>query len=124
MLLTKTIEEKSNRIIELLLSSVTPGELMIGKLFGIAAIGLTMVGAWMVALFGILSWKAGGSSELAGQMLTVLKGSNLILLFAVYFVLGYLMYAGFILSIGSVCNTIKEAQSYMGVLTIVMMVPM
>jgi len=124
MLLTNTIEEKSNRIIEVLLSSVTPGELMIGKLFGIAAIGLTMIGAWMLALFGILSWKAGGSSVLAGQMLTVLKGSNLIFVFTLYFMLGYLMYAGLILALGSVCNTLKEAQSYMGVLTMIMMVPL
>jgi len=124
MLLNNTIEEKSNRIIEVLLSSVTPGELMMGKLFGIAAVGLTMVGAWMLALFGILSLKAGGASLISSQILGVLKGSNLILLFSIYFLLGYLMYAGFILSIGSVCNTIKEAQSYMGVLTMIMMVPM
>ena len=124
MLLNNTIEEKSNRIIEVLLSSVTPGELMMGKLFGIAAIGLTMVGAWMVALFGILSWKSGGASELAGQLLTVLHSSNLVPLFAIYFLLGYLMYSAFILSVGSVCNTIKEAQNYMGVLTMVMMVPL
>jgi len=124
MLLNNTIEEKSNRIIEVLLSSVTPGELMMGKLFGIAAIGLTMIGAWMAALFGILSWKAGGASEMAGQLLVVLKASNLIPLFALYFLLGYLMYAAIILSIGSVCNTIKEAQSYMGLLTVVLMVPL
>ena len=49
MLLSNTIEEKSNRIIEVLLSSVTPGELMTGKLLGIAGVGLTMVGAWVVA---------------------------------------------------------------------------
>jgi ABC-2 type transport system permease protein len=124
MLLNNTIEEKSNRIIEVLLSSVTPGELMMGKLAGIAAIGLTMISAWMLAVFAILSWKAGGASLLAGQMLGILKTSNLIPLFSIYFLLGFLMYAGFILSIGSVCNTIKEAQSYMSVLTIVMMVPL
>jgi len=124
MLLSNTIEEKSNRIIEVLLSSVTPGELMMGKLFGIAAVGLTMVGAWMLALFAILSWKSGGASEVAGQMLAVLKTTNLIPLFSLYFILGYLMYAALFLSIGSVCNTIKEAQSYMGVITLMMMVPL
>ena len=124
MLLNNTIEEKSNRIIEVLLSSVTPGELMMGKLFGIAGIGLTMVGAWMFSLFGILGWKAGGASEIAGQLLTVLRASNLVPLLSVYFLLGYLMYAAFILSIGSVCNTIKEAQSYMSLLTVIMMVPL
>lgn len=124
MLLNNTIEEKSNRIIEVLLSSVTPGELMMGKLFGIAAVGLTMVGAWMASLFAILSWKSGGASEVAGHVLTVLKTSNLIPLFSLYFLFGYLMYAALILSIGSVCNTIKEAQSYMGILTIFMMIPL
>jgi ABC-2 type transport system permease protein len=124
MLLGNIIEEKSNRIIEVLLSSVTPGELMMGKLFGIAAIGLTMVGAWVAALFGILSWEAGGMSDVAGPLLGVLRSSNLLPMFALYFLLGYLMYAGLILSLGSVCNTLKEAQSYMGVITMVMMVPL
>jgi ABC-2 type transport system permease protein len=124
MLLNNTIEEKSNRIIEVLLSSVTPGELMMGKLIGIAGTGLTMVAAWMVALFGILAWKAGAPSDVSAQLLTLLKGSNLVPLFCLYFVFGYLLYAGLILSIGSVCNTIKEAQSYMGIATMVMMVPL
>lgn len=124
MLLTNIIEEKSNRIIEVLLSSVTPGELMMGKLFGIAAVGLTMVGSWMLALLGILSWKAGGASGVTSQILTVLQSSNLILMFSVYFLFGYLLYAALILALGSVCNTLKEAQSYMGVITMMMMVPL
>lgn len=127
MLLNNIIEEKSNRIIEVLLSSVTPWELMMGKLFGIAAVGLTMVGSWMLALVGILVWKTSGvsgASAVTGQMLSVLHSSSLIPMFGVYFVLGYLMYAACILALGSVCNTLKEAQSYMGVITMVMMVPL
>jgi ABC-2 type transport system permease protein len=124
MLLTNIIEEKSNRIIEVLLSSVTPGELMMGKLIGIGAVGLTMVGSWMLALFGILSWKSGGASGVTGQLLTVLHSSNLIPMFSVYFLFGFVMYAALILALGSVCNTLKEAQSYMGVITMMMMVPL
>ncbi len=124
MLLNNIIEEKSNRIIEVLLSSVTPGELMMGKLFGIAASGLTMVGVWMASLFGVLIWKSGGASEITGQLLLTLKTSNLIPMFSIYFLLGYLMYAALILALGSVCNTIKEAQSYMGMITMLMMVPL
>ena len=127
MLLNNIIEEKSNRIIEVLLSSVTPGELMMGKLFGIAAVGLTMVGSWMLALVGILVWKTsgvGGAATVTNQMLSVLHSSSLIPMFGVYFVLGYLMYAACILALGSVCNTLKEAQSYMGVITMIMMVPL
>jgi len=124
MLLNNIIEEKSNRIIEVLLSSVTPGELMMGKLLGIAAVGLTMVGVWMASLFGVLSWKSGGAPDIAGPLLVALKTSKLIPMFSIYFLLGYVMYGAFILALGSVCNTIKEAQNYMAMITMTMMVPL
>lgn len=124
MLLNNTIEEKSNRIIEVLLSSVTPGELMMGKLGGIAAVGLTMIGAWILSLVVILEIKAGQEAELAGELLNVLKGSGLLTWFVVYFFLGYLLYAGVFLAIGSLCNTLKEAQNMMGPAMVVMIVPL
>ena len=124
MLLTNIIEEKSNRIIEVLLSSVTPGELMMGKLIGIGAVGLTMVSSWIIALFTILTWKSGDGSGFTGPLLDVLHSSNLIPMFSVYFLFGFVMYAALILALGSVCNTLKEAQSYMGLITMLMMVPM
>ena len=124
MLLNNTIEEKSNRIIEVLLSSVTPGELMMGKLLGIAAVGLTMISAWMGSLFLVLELKAGPEAEIPSQILHVLQSSGLLPAFVVYFVLGYLLYAGAFLAIGSVCNTLKEAQNMMGPIMIVMIVPL
>jgi ABC-2 type transport system permease protein len=125
MLLSNTIEEKSNRIIEVLLSSVTPAEFILGKLAGIAAVGLTMVGAWLGSLLAVLAWKTTGqSSEVAVQLVSMLRGSHLLPAFLIYFLFGYLLYAGIILSIGSVCNTLKEAQNYMGVITMLMMVPL
>jgi ABC-2 type transport system permease protein len=124
MLLNNTIEEKSNRIIEVLLSSVTSGELMMGKLLGIAAIGLTMTGAWILALLGVLTLFRSPEAAFVDQAMTVLRTSNLLPLFAVYFLLGYLFYAGIFLSIGSICNTLKEAQNFMGPMMMVMMVPL
>jgi ABC-2 type transport system permease protein len=124
MLLTNTIEEKSNRIIEVLLSSVTPAEFVLGKLAGIAAIGLTMVGAWLGSLLLVLTWKTSGQSETATQFISIIHSSHLMGAFLVYFFFGYLLYAGLILAIGSVCNTLKEAQNYMGVITMLMMVPL
>lgn len=124
MLLNNTIEEKSNRVIEVLLSSVTAGELMMGKLAGIAAVGLTMVGSWIFTLGAILLWKVGGQSDFANQLLVVINTSNLIPAFIFYFLVGYIMYAGIILAIGSMCNTLKEAQNYMALITMIMMVPL
>ena len=140
MLLTSVIEEKSNRIIEVLLSSVTPGELMMGKLLGIAAVGLTMLSAWIAAFVGIIVWKAsgispaeaaaaassagGGIAQVPGDLASILQSTWLIPAFAIYFLFGYLQYAGLILALGSTCNTLKEAQNFMGVIVLFLLVPM
>ena len=123
MLLSNTIEEKSNRIMEVLLSSVTPDELMLGKLLGIAAVGITMISAWLSAVFFILSSKT-GVAQFAGQILPILKTSHILPMFSLYFLLGYLLFGTLILAIGSVCNTLKDAQSYMSSITLLLMVPL
>src|SRR5690606_22357770 len=118
MLLTNTVEEKSNRIIEVLLSSVSPHQLMNGKILGIAATGLTMIGSWVVfALIGLkvvdldVAWSAVVSDPLY-------LGS-----FIGYFLAGYLIYAAVLVAIGSVCNSLKEAQNLMQPVILVLMVP-
>ncbi len=135
ILLTSVIEERSNRIIEVLLSSVTPGELMVGKLLGIASIGLTMLTVWIGSLVVIVVWKAsgispaqaaaaGGMAQLPGDVATLLRTTWLLPAFAMYFLLGFLFYSGLILALGSTCNTLKEAQSFMGVIVLFLMVPL
>jgi ABC-2 type transport system permease protein len=124
MLLNNTIEEKSNRIIEVLLSSATPWEIMTGKLIGIAGVGLTMMTAWVVSMIGLLKFMAGPEVEWASTVLRVIQDSGLLPLFGIYFVCGYLTYAGLFLAIGALCSTIKEAQNFMGTATVVLMVPL
>lgn len=124
MLLNNTIEEKSNRLVEVLLSSITPWELMTGKLAGIAAAGLSMVGSWLVALVAVLWWQAGPQAEFAQSLLEVVTGSGLLPSFVCYFLLGYLLYGGIFLALGSVCNTLKEAQNMMQPVMLVMIVPL
>jgi len=135
MLLTSVIEEKSNRIIEVLLSSVTPGELMLGKLLGIAAAGLTMLATWIGGMLLVIVWKAaavtpeqaavvGGGASLSLDLAGILRTTWLLPAFVVYFILGYLLYAGLIIALGSTCNTIKEAQSFMSVIIVFLMVPL
>lgn len=124
MLLNNTVEEKSNRIIEVLLSSVTPRELMTGKLVGIAGVGMTMVLTWILSIMGVLQFMAGPDTEIPRIALELLQSSGLLIYFAVYFVLGYLLYAGIFLALGSVCNTLKEAQNFMGPVVMIMVVPL
>jgi ABC-2 type transport system permease protein len=124
MLLTNTIEEKSNRIAEVLLSSVTPNEIMMGKLLGIAGIGLTMVGAWLATVFIAVQLYHGAGAEVIGPAVDAVVASGMIPMFLLCFLLGYLIYAGLFLSIGALCNDIKEAQSFQGPMMLIMMVPL
>lgn len=123
MLLNNTIEEKSNRIIEVLLSSVTAWELMAGKLLGIAAIGLTMLLTWIASAAFMLWYWASPEAEMLTSLASVIFDSTLLPAFVFYFLLGYFMYASIFLAIGSICNTIKEAQNFMGPVMMIMIVP-
>ena len=123
MLLTNTIEEKSNRLIEVLLSSVSPIELMTGKVLGIGATGLTIVASWIVsALIGLKFMPEGGFGGI--DLATIIGDPLYLSSFLIYFLAGYLIYAAFLVAIGSVCNSLKEAQSLMQPVFIVLMVPL
>jgi ABC-2 type transport system permease protein len=124
MLLTNTVEEKSIRIMEVLLSSVSPNQLMSGKIWGIAATGLTMVLSWVgFALLGI--WLAPMIiSGLDFPLMAIIGDPRYLISFVAYFMAGYLLYAAVLVAIGSVCNTLKEAQNLMQPVLILLIVPL
>lgn len=125
MLLTNTVEEKSNRVIEVLLSSVSPVELMAGKIVGIAQTGLTIIVAWILSFLLIARYVPGWMGVPAAIDLTVLANDPVYLTsFVAYFLLGYLLFAAMLVGIGAVCNTLKEAQNLMGPITILLIVPL
>jgi ABC-2 type transport system permease protein len=125
MLLTNTIEEKSNRIIEVLLSSISPVQLMTGKIAGIAATGLTIVSSWILVLFlgirFVLPWMG---SDLPFDLSFIVRDPVFLTSFLAYFLLGYLFYASLLCGIGAVCNSLKEAQNLMTPVTVLLMVPL
>ena len=124
-LLTNTVEEKSNRILEVLLSSVSPLELMVGKIAGIAATGLTVVCTWVIAFLLAVKFVPsliGGSSEIDFGLIA--RDPVFLASFIGYFLLGYLLYASLLVGIGAVCNSLKEAQNLMTPVTIMLMLPL
>ena len=124
MLLTSTIEEKSARIIEVLLSSVSAFELMAGKIAGMAAAGLTVVASWgafIIAVVVIVPL-ATGNPQALGMLQDVAADPLYLLSFIIYFLFGYLYYAAILVGIGSVCNSLKDAQNLMMPVIIPMMV--
>lgn len=122
-LLSNTIEEKSNRIIEVLLASVTADELMMGKLVGIGMAGLTTIAAWILSFLLFVSLYESSETEAISQILEVLMGSDLIPWFVFYYFAGYALYSGIFLAIGSLCNTLKEAQALMTPMIMIQVVP-
>ncbi len=124
MLLTNTIEEKSNKLIEVLLSSISPIVLMAGKILGIALTGLTIIGSWLLMAIGFfifLPSLLGFNIPLDITAVAVdpwFLGS-----FFIYFLLGYLLYAAILVGLGSVCNNLKEAQNLMLPVQLVQMLP-
>jgi ABC-type Na+ efflux pump permease subunit len=123
-LLSNTIEEKSNRIIEVLLASVTAGELMMGKLLGIGLSGLTTIAVWLLSFFLFITLYQSSQTELISQILDVILGSELIPWFVFYYFAGYALYSGVFLAIGSLCNILKEAQAMMMPMIMIQVIPL
>lgn len=113
-MLTTVIEEKNSRVYEVLLSSVSPVELMAGKIIGLSGVGFLTLSIWITigTIFGIYS------------DYTHLINAKVIILFFLYFIPGFLLTASMIAAIGSTCNTTREAQNYMTPVMLILIVPM
>lgn len=122
LLLTNTIEERSNKIVEILLSSVTANELMLGKLLGIAAVGLTMPTVFFLGGLGLAL--AGGGDEMMRNLFGVLFDSWFVAIYLFYFFCAYAIFAMIFLAIGAVSNSLQDAQSYMGPVMLIVFAPL
>ncbi|MHA7870711.1 MAG: ABC transporter permease [Hyphococcus sp.] len=123
LLLTNTIEERSNKIVEILLSSVTANELMMGKLIGIAAVGLTMPSIFLCGALAV-SLTGGGEENFMAVAVASLFSSNLIYVYLFYFLCAYVIFAMIFLAIGAVSNSLQDAQSYMGPVMLLVFAPL
>ena len=110
------LDEKTSRVMEVMLSTARPSELMAGKVMGVGAVGLTQVAIWVIAAL-----LASSPSLIAGAGL--LKGIisvRLLVYFGVFFLLGYTLYSTLCAAVGSIVKSEQEAQQ----LQIVVMMPM
>lgn len=113
-LISSVIEEKNSRVIEVLLSAVSPFQLMAGKILGLAAIGLTVVTLWAGAAYMAARWQ-GLNIEVTGQLM---------IYFVIYYILGFLLFSSILAGLGSICNTIKETQGLMMPIMMVLILPL
>ena len=123
------LEEKTTRIVEVIVSALRPWQLMLGKILGVGAVGLTQMAVW--ALMGVLAASFGipalvaSNPGLAGiggitEHLPALGG---LVLFLAYFVLGYFLYASLYAAVGAMCSSEEEAQQAQIPVTILVIAP-
>jgi ABC-2 type transport system permease protein len=120
LLLNSVIEEKGNRILEVLLSSASVSEIMGGKILGGAAVTATVLGLWATVATAALAVRA---PDLGGDVAAALLQNGLIVYFALYLVIGYLMYASIFAGIGAFCETSRDAQTLLGPLMLTLTIP-
>jgi ABC-2 type transport system permease protein len=114
------IEEKSSRVIEVLLSAVTPRDLMWGKLIGVGLAGLTQLGAWALMGLAVAGYAATGVVATLGS-LEIAPAVFVYLI--VFFVLGFMLFSALFMTVGSVCTTDQDAQQLQSLITLPMIVP-
>ncbi len=113
-LLTSLIEEKGSRVIELLLSAVSPLQLLAGKILGSVAVGFLLLAVW-----GCVGYTSAQRFHL-GELVTGYR----LLIALLYFVPGFLLISALLAAIGSACNELKDAQSMVFPLSLITFVPM
>ncbi|MES2471222.1 MAG: ABC transporter permease, partial [Pseudomonadota bacterium] len=123
MMLQGVIEERSNRLLEAVLACVEPRDLMYGKLIGLGAVGLTIIAAWIGCALLVAFSIEGAVSDFLRPSLAALNQPWMIPVLAFYFLCGYLILAMIYLAIGSLSNTMQEAQSYLMPVTMAVVLP-
>ncbi len=125
IILRGVIEEKSNRVVEVVLSSLKPFELMMGKILGIGAVGLTQYAVW--ALIGLVMSQYGMS--MVTSLVPAASGIKfaippyIFFYFVVFFILGYFLYGTLYAAVASTVNNEKEAQQMLMPITMLLVLP-
>ena len=114
-------DEKENRLIEVLLSSVSVRQLLIGKVLGLGAAGLVQVVVWVISAPLLLGL---ASSSIGGFLKTLVVPPNFYLLCIVYFILGYLLFAMISTAIGAISPSAREGQQLATIFTIPSIAPL
>ncbi len=119
-LLQSVTKEKTSRVMEILLSSVTARELLAGKVLGLGALGLTQIVIWLLSSVAL----SGGAAGLLGIALPLLVRPQVLVLGVVYYILGFLVYAVLMGSVGALGTTEQESQQLAGIFSMMAAIPL
>lgn len=119
-MLSGLVEEKEDRLIEVLLSSVSARQLLTGKILALGAAGLIQVAIWLASLPLLLSL---ASSTFGGFFSTIQLPANFIALGIVYFVLSYLLFVVLAAGVGAISTNTREGSQLITIFTIPIFIP-
>lgn len=116
--LRATLEEKQSRVVEIIISTVRPTHLMMGKIFGVGGAGLTQLGIWLATVAAAAMLTTGvvapvlpvQAGEIVDAVRAVLPGWEILPLFMGFFLFGYFIYGGLYAAVGAMCSSEQEAQ--------------
>lgn len=112
-LLNGIIEEKENKVVEVLLSTISSNELLSGKILGLGGLGIVQVGIWMMGIIAV-------TSLLKIPLVSLEKG----VLMMIYFVLGYLFYSSIFAMIGSISTSTRDSQQISAIVSFFVFIPL
>jgi ABC-2 type transport system permease protein len=119
-LLQGVAREKTSRVMEIILSSVTAQELLAGKVLGLGALGLTQIVIWLGSSVAL----SGGTLGMLGIALPLLVRPQLLVLGVVYYILGFLIYAVLMGGVGALGTTQQESQQLAGIFSLLAAIPL
>jgi len=126
MVMRGVIEEKSSRVVEMIVSAIKPFQLMAGKVLGVGGVGLTQFLIWSLLVGGFSLYGRNLVSSFAGRLGPLsIPGIpiSLLLYFILYFLLGYFLYATIYAGVGAMVNSEEEAQHLQMPLTMLLVIP-
>ena len=116
------VQEKTDRVVEVLISSMSSTQLLVGKILGMAAVGLTQIGTWLLIL-ALMGAFGGAVAAEAGFNISQFVHPSLFVYFLLFFLLAYLINVSVYAIAGAACNTDKEAQQLVMPIQMVFMLP-
>jgi ABC-2 type transport system permease protein len=117
-LMSGVVEEKTNRIMEILVTSVTPLQLLSGKIVGLGLLGLTQLVIWLIG--GYVALRLGQGTDLLSG---VSFPPDMIIIGLVYFLLGYFFLASVMAGIGAVAGSEQESRQISGIFSLALALP-
>ncbi len=127
MIARGVLEEKTSDIVEIMVSSVRPREMMLGKILGVGAVGLTQVGIWGVIGAGLFMYSLAGAAPLLAEVGIDLSGFAFPWMLLgqglIYLVLGYLLYGSMFASAGAMLSNEHDVQQVLMPVTLPIIVP-